>query len=1051
MKSLLFVATAMPLVLAGPALAETRVSTARTTSISTSSAANGQPDDVSIEKAGSIKLGQAGVAVTVDSANKFKNDGEIAFEDRNDSTGILLTPGVQGSVDNNGVIRLVEDYTAKDDDKDGDLDGPFATGANRYGIRLGAGGTFTGNVTSSATGSITVEGNDSAGILLQGRLQGNLANAGAIIVTGDRSVGLSAASVSGDVRVTGSVIATGADTTAVALGDVGGLVQLQSVISATGYRATERLGDAARAKLDDDDLRQGGAAVRISGSVGGGILLDRPPADADKDDKDEDKDGVPDADEKTASLSSFGSAPALDIGGAVATTIGRVGTGDSAYGLVIKGQVSGAGVNDGVSATAIRIGQAGGGATTVDGGINIVSGGGAVAATAFGASATSILLNAGARADELRNGGDIRAAVTSDGLHNATAVLIHSGATMATLRNSGTITASLAGESGDAVAILDRSGTLSLIENSGRITATITPTDDANDKDDSDTDPSNEVVTGRAVVADLSANTTGAIVRQSKASATAADPSMTGNLIFGSGADRLELLAGTYKGTLSFGAGADSLLIDGGASATARLVDTDGTLAVEVKKGSLTVTNGEAVRLGSLNVGAEGALALTIDPAASTATRFEVTGTAAIASGAKINLTMTSLVRGTKEYEVIRAGTLAAGAATTTLSGAPYLYTTSLRQDENRLYIGVRAKTAAELELNRSATQGYAAIYDRLDSDKRIEAAFLGASDRGEFLGLYNQMLPDHSGASLISAAAISSAISSAMNQPLQGSQYDEKGLAVWGQEIFFHADRDAEDAAGFKSKGVGFAAGLERISGGHAFGVSTSFVSADYKDRWAAADERTAMQFAEAGLYWRTEQGRFRANARGGIGYVWFDGDRKLVSEADALKLTSSAKWNGWLADAHAGASYDLGQGWFVARPELSVDYLHLKEQGYRESGGGAGFDLDVDSRSGSLLTGTAALAIGARFGTDFRWGPEVQAGWRQRLSGNAGTTTARFVSGGSDFALSPEALPDGEAMVKLAFRAESDGIAFAIEGGKSFHDVYDQYSLRAIARFTF
>ena len=39
----------------------------------------------------------------------------------------------------------------------------------------------------------------------------------------------------------------------------------------------------------------------------------------------------------------------------------------------------------------------------------------------------------------------------------------------------------------------------------------------------------------------------------------------------------------------------------------------------------------------------------------------------------------------------------------------------------------------------------------------------------------------------------------------------------------------------------------------------------------------------------------------------------------------------------------------------------------------------------------------------------------------------------------------------MKLAFRAESDGIAFAIEGGKSFHDVYDQYSLRAIARFTF
>lgn len=1052
MKPLLFAATALPLICASAASAETKISTARTTTIATATAANGARDDVTIEKTGSIKLGQAGVAVALDSANKVRNDGDLLFEDKDNSTGVLLS-SVQGSLENNGSIRLLEAYAPADADKDGDLDGTFASGTGRFGVRLAPGGLFTGNVVNGLGGSITIEGNDSAGILLQGRLQGTLENAGAVTVTGDRSLGLSAADVTGNVKVTGSVTAIGTNAVAVSLGNVGGQLLIQNSITATGYRSTERLADAARAKLDADDLRQGGAAVRVAGNVGGGILLDRPPADTKADDADEDKDGTPDASERTASVASYGAAPAIDLGGASATTIGRVGTGDHAYGLVIKGAVRGAGVNDGVAATGIRIGQQGGGATTVENGINIFSGSGAVTASAYGAAASALVLNAGARADELNNGGEVGAAVTSEGAHNATALLVEAGATMRTVRNAGTIVASLAGEAGDAAAIVDRSGTLGLVENTGKIVAHITPTDDANDKDDVDTNPANEKIAGRAVAADLRANSIGAVVRQSRASATAVLPAMEGDLLFGAGADRLELLAGTYAGNMSFGSGADSLVIDGGASAVGRLLDDDNQLAIDVRKGSLTVTNGSVVRLSSLTVGADGRLAVAIDPTTGTATRFEVSGNAAIASGGTVELNLTALSRGERSFEVLRAGSLTVGNANSGLTGAPYMYRASLRQDAaaKTLYVDLRPKTAAELELNRSGTQAHAAVFDQLDRDKRIEAAFLGARSRDEFLGLYNQMLPDHSGASLLSAAAIASAVSSALDEPVRGSPDDERGLAVWGQEILFNIDHDAKDAAGFEAKGIGFATGLERAKGDHAMGVALSYVSTDYEDRWAAADEQVSMQFAQAGVYWRMATGRFRANARGGLGYVWFDGDRKLVSESAGLDLTARADWNGWLADAHAGASYDLGSGWFVARPEIAVDYLHLKEEGYRESGGGDGFDLEVDSRSGNLLRGTAALAVGARFGKTFRWGPEVKAGWRQRLAGDAGDTTARFVGGGKDFTLSPEDAPDGEAMVHLAFRGETDGISFSVEGGTAFDGGYEQYDFRAVARFAF
>ena len=63
--------------------------------------------------------------------------------------------------------------------------------------------------------------------------------------------------------------------------------------------------------------------------------------------------------------------------------------------------------------------------------------------------------------------------------------------------------------------------------------------------------------TGKTIAIDLSANTAGATVRQAKFD-TADTPAIGGDVLFGSGDDRLELLAGTLAGTMSFGAGADT-------------------------------------------------------------------------------------------------------------------------------------------------------------------------------------------------------------------------------------------------------------------------------------------------------------------------------------------------------------------------------------------------------------------------------------------------------------------------------------------------------------
>lgn len=1004
MKRLFVTAAVLPLALASAALAETKITTAVTTPLKTSTAANGAPDDLTIDTTGSVKPTAAGAAVTLDSNNAVKNTGVIGFNDVDNATGILALGGHAGSVINTGTISVTEDTTQADTNNDTLPDGPFASGANRFGIHVTGPGTFTGDIRNDSGGAITVKGETSGGIVVDTLLAGNLANAGTVSVTGDHSVGVSAQHVTGDVSIRGSVTVSGEGATAVSLTDVDGGVLLQNVITATGYKTTARLADAARANLTPSELFQGGPAVRIAGSVGKGILLDRQPT-LDTNNPDTDGDGVPDANESTAAISSFGAAPALDIGADHATTIGAVGAGDNAYGLVIKGTVTGQGVNDGVGATAIRIGQAGGGSTTLVGGINNLAG--TITAAAFGADVTA-------------NGAD------------ATGILINAGAQVPALKNSGTISATLTGGSQSAYGVRDLSGSLARIDNTGAITASVTAA-------------TGSTKLGSAVALDLSANTTGVTVTQANPSSTAT-ASITGDIRFGSGADQLLISGGTVTGNVSFGGGADVLKIDGGATLTGALSDTDGALAITVQSGKLGVTNVGALNVSSLTVGPSGVLSFTLDPAHNTSTKFNVSGAANLSTGAQLDVTLASVLKTEQTFQLISAGSVTTGATPVTLVGAPFLYTASLKTDPAALSVDIRPKTAAELGLNRSGAQAFNAVFANLDKDPEIANAFLAQTTQAGFQGLYDQMLPDHSGGSLSSAQAISAAISQAVGQALPHD--GAGGDALWAQEIAFRLDRDRDQALGYTSSGYGLAVGGEMVGEHNALGLNGSFVTATYKDRGAAVGERVVMNFFEGGAYWRMRAGGFQADARAGLGYVWFDSERRL--DTAALAIGTKGSWNGWLVDAHAGASYTLRMGRAFARPQATLDYVRLNEDGYQEKGGGDGFDLKVDSRNGDLLTGQALVAFGWEFGEESWWAPEVTLGWREKLAGSAGSTTAQF-AGGQAFTLSPEDIVSGGAVARIGLKGGSDQIYFALDGGGTFDKGSREYDVRGTVRFRF
>lgn len=1004
------------LIWATQAFADTTVSNDRTTPINTSSANNGAADNVVINSGASVKP-PSGAAVTLDSNNTVSNSGTIQIQDKSDSTGILVLGGRAGSVSNAGTITINETTTAADINGDGVPDGPFAIGANRFGIRLIGSQPFIGDISHLATGTITVQGNDSAGISLETGLQGSLSSLGAVTVTGDRSVGLRSGAVSGSVTVGGAVSAVGQGAQGVVIGgDVGGAFSVTSSVSATGYRVPVRSTDAtAVAKLIASDLLQGGPAVSVAGSVGGGVLIDT-----------------------TGVAAASSAAPGLQVGAVGRDiTLGNVGTGTDAFGIEIRGTASGAGVYDNVSGAAVRIGVTGGGAVNTGGGLHIT---GSAIATGVIADATSVQLSSGANVPLLQNDGAITASITNASGNTARGLLILAGAHAPALANSSSITATVNGTSGDAIAVQDLSGTLTSIQNTKTITASIVA-------------PTGSVASGRTIAVDVSANTSGVSLLQYEPSGGTTSPTITGQVLFGSGNDRADIQAGTVTGDIAFGAGDNVLNISGGAKVTGGLTAQGGTLALSITSGALQINSTNALNLTSLNLGGQSALTLTVDPEASANTTLNVAGPATLSDGAKLGLRFTSLQQGSATYTLIRASQLTAGTLDTSLLGAvPFLYNASLSTSaaQGTVSAVISRKTADQLGLSAAAAPALDPILQALDRQTPLRDAILAQTDSAGFKAAYDQLLPSRSSAIFQLSTAQGDAVGRALDDRQSGFS------GAWIQELNFGASENARDGLpGYRAWGVGLVGGYEAaLSPLAILGLTLGASSSQVRELAQPNTGKLTAETLEGGLYWRASAGRFSANARVAGGYLSMTGDRAVAINAassSGFAATASSRWNGWTTNGRLHVAYDAELGPVFLRPQLGVDYAQLSEDGHTESGGGAGVDLTLQQRTSSRTSGFAGVAIGTVFGEQATWGPELLIGYRDVVGEKLGATTAQFVSGGSPFTLPAEQIGGQGFAAHLSFKGENGYGGFAVEGGGEMRDGLAIYDLRLTAHLQF
>lgn len=994
------------------AMAETTIGNATTAPVKTSTAG-----DVTVSSAGSITL-TSGTAITLDSNNKVSNAGTLKIKGANNATGILATPGTSGAISNSGTITLDEDYDPTDSDKDGDLDGPFANGSGRNGIWVQSGTAHGGNVDHS--GTITIEGNQSAGIRLDGALTGNLSTSGTTNVRGNNGYGVLANDVTGNVTLRGTTTVTGANSVGVALlGNVNGAVKIQGGVTSTGYRYTSRPADIS--KLDADDLLQGGSAVTIAGNVTGGIIFDTPPP-LDSTKPDSDGDGLTDSTEGSASIVTYGAAPAVQIGSASANTvIGAVASDSSGYGLIVKGSIYGYGVYDGVAANGLVVGGLGG-TVSVTKGIQVS---GSIGAASYDGNATALRLGNGARADSIAIGGTVEAIGSQVAGTTAHGLVIDAGAQSSAISVSGTVAATArSGKDGKAIAILDSSGTVSTLTNSGKISA-------SGGKD------------GSNIAIDMTTNSSGVTLTQALATATAAAPSIKGDVRLGSGNDVVTVSAGSITGDVNLGAGSNRLTLSGAASLTGNVslggsgsslslagtsavngaVDFGGeastltlsdsaslngaisnaaNTAVTINGGTLNASNTGTVAIGSLNMGASSVIGVTINAANGTHTIYDVAGAANFASGSQVKANLTSISGSAGNYVIVRAGSLSGAPALSTSTLIPYMFKGSVNSDSatGQVTLSIAAKSVAELGLSGSTARAYDAIFNALDQDGALAKAYLSVTDGKTLNANLRQMLPDHAGGTFESVTAGSRATARILSDPGGIYRTADGNLGFWLQQVAFGSSKSVGDTASYDINGWGASFGAEYLTSLGAFGGS--FAYAHGNDSAGGSSNAVDSDQFELAAHWRGGWGPLQTYARLSAAHIDFRGSRRFES-GDVVR-NAKGEWSGKLWSATAGASYEMRFDRLSLRPAASIDYFRLKEDGYDESGGGDAFDLIVDGRTSDELTASGNVTVGYDFGSLDRangWMRlELEGGRRQIIGGSLGDTVAHF-AGGDDFTL--------------------------------------------------
>lgn len=1051
------------------------------TPVSTSTIESGGPGDITITDDGSIEIESTdGVfALTLDSDNAVDIEGEITLTTSDNSVGLLIEGGHTGSVNINGSITQDDDYEREDTDDDDDDDGPYAEGEGRYGVLLDSAGAFVGDI--DVAGAIVVQGNDSYGINLNSLLDGDFTLDGSIAVTGDNAVGIEINDgVTGDMRLSGAVSALGVDALGVSIrGDVGGGLTNEGSIISTGFASTSLTNYVAPADVDDDtlplderidaeDLNDNRPALAIGGDIADGFLNNG--GIGETDDDDETKDTIEDYDENrsTGSIYSYGSAPAVyispdwDTSGGGDIVFGHVvehvrDTSDDDedddvdeiiadftydYGFINRGSIIAIGRNVGYDATGVRIEGSSDGlyTTTIEGGLLNY---GSLTATAYEASATGFSFGRGAILSRFDNEGTINVtAAAQSSAERAIAILIEDGADIASITNTGAITANINTGAGAAYALKDESGSVASVVNRGRIVSDSdggvevaldfsshgagagvsmlqdysTPTYDANDDDAIDYDDVTTPYIGGDMLFGAGAD-----------SVDIRAGSVDGDITFGAGADTLSIDDSTVIGNVDFGAGADAFSVSGGGFFYGAISDSDGALDISVDSSYFALENADPLTITSLSVTGESSLFVEVDYLSIdlSAPRITATSFASIDADAILRATVSNFQNQGLDIVLIESPslTIEEGVDASVEVLTPAIFSSSVSATPTQLLLTIQPKTTAELGLNSNETAAYTTFLDIAAADGDFGDGLTSYFEEDELLDAYKSVMPVTHDAATAYLSSESSLATGALAQRLDLiGAHGKARTGYWVQENLIYRSQDGTgEIAQYDGLGINIEGGADRFVGDNlVVGLSAGFMTGKFKtsEEYIKQLEATSIR---VGPYASYRFGPLTLDAAGSYGLVTLSSTR-TVSFGDTVD-TLNGSWSGKSLSGSARLGYEAAFGEFYLRPTATLDYFRLKQNGYQEEGATTGdaFAFAIGDATTNRTSASAILNFGRSGGRAERtddqrvssygalggyseslvWFQNAYAGYRKELSSSLYSTTAQFLAGGDPFVI--------------------------------------------------
>lgn len=1048
-RGVFLTATALALVMASTATAQqVEISDERTSEVRTSTVDNGAAADIIVLEEGSIVV-PSGAALVIDSNNTVDVRGEVANDGRNNAIGIdiLTGTGLDSGLSVSGVIRLDGDFGNNQD----------PVGQSNTAIRITGDGAFTGDIVSTTGATISVFGTDSVGIDLDTDLIGSIKNGGILDFNGQDAIGMAIrGDVSGNVENSGALrgVRFGGETGILIEGDVGGsLLNLGSVVTGKNRTFDRRFNIIPQ--------ESGGPAVFISGNIAKGFV-NGPPVIPNEPPQDEN--GVPTPIPGVgASIASRGEGQAVFIS-ATATdgamqdiTLGAFGTGDEAFGFINRGSIQATSSESTFTVNTIRIEGARSGnntfLTTIAGGF-LNAENSTVSAQSIDQTATAISIgdhvvlpvinNAGTISVESNRAASDSSLDTSDDAFgpggDATAIDIAENVQIDSIINSGNILAVAAGSQSSARAIVDRSGNITVFDNSGVVGANLT-----------------NQSSGVRIAADFSRSLNDMTIRNSG--------TIIGDVLLGSGDDTVTMTGGSMVGLLDLGTGFNTVTLTEEASFSGQL--SGGVIDLSVSNSSFRTTAGTPVLVRNAIFTAESTLALSIQGGTEQSGALIASDTVFIGSGTRIDPSFFSFPGTGTPLVLISANSLVLEDDLADLNLQIGLSSIIFEQsldlrigDAEELVVSLRRRTADEIGLSERRGLFYEAAIPGLEGDNLLGAAIanIGSVDAlsaaldqispetGEMprytalsnqtmaLGILSQRfstLRDNIGVEFINSARSARAQAAAE----RAREATRGNVTVWLQELGYVANRDSrDDVIGFKGETVGFAAGVDIPAFGlDAIGLSVMQTIGDYRDDLEGKDDFDVLS-TQLNLYGSYSSGGFFIDAIGTYAFLSFERTRLIDFEEFSRRVDGD--WNARQYGGSAQAGYRLEMGRYGLTAAGNINYVKLSEKSYQEAASnGSGFI--VDKRKTKSLRAGATLSLDALFSIsdDIKIRPSLRGGYLSELSDDEIITDVRFESGGDAFQLrSPVALDDSFlGGVGLSFLTDNVNIAFSYEQERS------------------